>query len=497
MQLQEIIDQAREAVGSRGQFNANTGIYRLDDGRIIELKGVQHEHFVSRFKGRPHDLKAFDEATEFSESQVRFLLGWLRSAVPNQRCRAILCFNPPTTKEGEWVLSFFAPWLDPKHPNPAAPGELRWYAMVDGREVERPDGNPFEHESKRGVERITPLSRTFIPSRLVDNPALASTGYEATLQSMPEPLRSQLLYGDFRAGVGEDPWQCIPTAWVVAAMARWRPDTLRPALTCIGGDVAHGGRDQTVYAPRFGTWFGPLACYPGSETPDGITAAAFGALLVQQILGREFVRGYDRTPPTFHVDAIGYGASCSERLEQDYGFDVLPVNVASASTHTDRSGKFPCVRLRTEMYWRLREALDPDLGDNLALPPDPELLADLTAYKFKVTPQGIVLEEKDAVKARIHRSTDRGDAVALTMLGGGVPNVLSSPARVNTAPPDPWQSRYGGAGIADKRDRDRLDERPPGSGVAPARRDFGRDKDSGLGPFGGGREGSGGGFYGR
>jgi hypothetical protein len=45
--------------------------------------------------------------------------------------------------EGEWVIRRWAPWLDQTHKDKAKPGELRWYAMVDGKEVERPNGRPF------------------------------------------------------------------------------------------------------------------------------------------------------------------------------------------------------------------------------------------------------------------------------------------------------------------------------------------------------------------
>src|SRR5262249_58022080 len=86
------------------------------------------------------------------------------------------------------------------HPRPAKPGEIRWYAMVDGREVEREDGQEFIHKG----ETIRPKSRTFIPARLLDNPYLMATGYGATLQALPEPLRSQLLYGDFSIGRPDD-----------------------------------------------------------------------------------------------------------------------------------------------------------------------------------------------------------------------------------------------------------------------------------------------------
>lgn len=76
-----------------------------------------------KYQGRPHDLLVFDETTDFLVAQVRFLLGWLRSTVPGQRCQALMTFNPPTNAEGRWVIDFFAPWLDKKFPRPAKPGE--------------------------------------------------------------------------------------------------------------------------------------------------------------------------------------------------------------------------------------------------------------------------------------------------------------------------------------------------------------------------------------
>ena len=42
---------------------------------------------------------------------------------------------------------------------------------------------------------LNQVLRTFIPARLMDNPHLLATGYGATLQSMPEPLRSAPFHG--------------------------------------------------------------------------------------------------------------------------------------------------------------------------------------------------------------------------------------------------------------------------------------------------------------
>src|SRR6185436_19879230 len=159
----------------------------------------------------------------------------------------------------------WGPWLDNQHSNPAAPCELRWYARIAGEDVEVENGEPFERDG----ETIYPKSRTLIPSSLKDNPYQRGD-YVATLQGLPEPLRSQLLYGDFSIGRTDDPWQVIPTAWVEAAMHRWA-EHKKPfgPMTTAGCDIARGGNDKTVIVPRWGNWFGPVQRYPGQSTPSG------------------------------------------------------------------------------------------------------------------------------------------------------------------------------------------------------------------------------------
>src|SRR6185295_12338004 len=69
----------------------------------------------------------------------RRLIGWLRTETLGQRTRVIVTFNPPQTEEGRWVYRYWAAWLDPTHPNPAKPGELRWYVVdADGKDQEVP-----------------------------------------------------------------------------------------------------------------------------------------------------------------------------------------------------------------------------------------------------------------------------------------------------------------------------------------------------------------------
>lgn len=396
-QLTGIIDRLQEILGTRDGYNGQDRIWRLQK-RQIEFGSVPNEPDWIKYQGRPHDLLVFDEAANFLESQVRALLGWLRSTDPKQRKRALFTFNPPTTIEGRWVIEFFAPWLDSKHPRPAAPGELRWFATVGGKhDVEFADGTP----KVIGGERIIPMSRTFIPAKVTDNPYLANTGYVAMLQSLPEPLRSQMLKGDFSAGIGEDPWQVIPTAWVEAAQARWRrPDKL-PPMDSIGVDVARGGDDQTVIARRHGMWFDEPLEYPGEQTPDGPQVAGLTVAAL-------------RNQAVIHIDVIGVGASPYDFLRENH--QVVGVNVAEKARGGDKSGRLTFQNQRSELWWKMREALDPENNTGIALPPSPKLRADLCAPWFSMPGASIRVASRDDIIKKIGRSPDLGSAYILALM---------------------------------------------------------------------------------
>jgi hypothetical protein len=66
--------------------------------------------------------------------------------------------------------------------------------------------------------------RFFIRATLSDNPDLARTNYASMLASLPEELRRAYRDGDFSVGIRDADFQVIPTAWVLAAEARWKPD---------------------------------------------------------------------------------------------------------------------------------------------------------------------------------------------------------------------------------------------------------------------------------
>lgn len=378
----------------KDSYNESLHRWELAKGATIRFAAMQYEEDKKNFQGRPYDFYGFDEATEFTESQVRFVMGWNRTTKPGQECKVMMTFNPPLDEAGEWVVRFFAPWLDDTHPNPAKDGELRWYAMIDGEEKEVLDSSEFVHNG----ETIKPKSRTFFHAKLSDNPALEATGYAATIDAMPEPLRT-LLKGKFGAYKQTDPFQVIPAAWVRAAQERWMNTQPSDIVRSLGVDVARGGGDKTVIATLRQERFDELKKYPGVTTPNGETVA----LLVKQATGEQ--------NPIIGVDVIGVGAAVYDAL-QGRG-QVVGVNFGAGSDGTDKSGKFKFANIRAEAYWKLREALDPDYNATLALPPDKELLGDLCAAKWSIKTGRIYIESKDEIIKRLGRSPDCADGVAL------------------------------------------------------------------------------------
>lgn len=432
-QTNKFVQDFTKVLGSRDGYSSQTSSWTTEDGRLIEFGGLDNEGDEEKWQGRDHDLKAFDEATQMRETQVRYIAGWNRTDAVGQRCRTLLTFNPPTTVEGRWVIKFFAPWLDAKYPGKrAVDGELRYFITLgDDASYETPvergkqplvvvngkieyDFDPAEYQPE---DIIIPKSRTFITARVTDNPYYMATGYINQLQQLPEPLRSQMLKGDFSAGVEDAANQLIPTAWVEAAMERWLDHQAKGLLPgpmdSMGVDAARGGnmgatmgaigKDKMVISRRHGRWFAPLISIKGVDVNSGSLAAA------QMI---RFVR--DHAP--VHLDVVGIGTSPYDYM-QDNGQHVIAINGAAGSDATDASGLLSFVNLRAEMMWMLREALDPDnrKDDPLLLPDDAELLADLTAPIYWFGPRGIQVESKDDLKKRIKRSPDKGDAVVYAL----------------------------------------------------------------------------------
>ncbi len=379
--------------------------WETPDNRVVQVAAVQHDKDLKKYKGRPADFIGIDEAVDFPEYYFRFVTGWLRSAKENQRTRIVLTFNPPTDPSGEWIIQYFSPWLNEDDPDyPAEHGELFWYIRYKDEDVKVDSPEPVEIDG----DMYYPQSRTFIGAKVQDNPYLMRDNqYLTQLNALPEPLRSQLKDGDFTISLDDDRWQVIPTEWILKAEARWRaqgkPDL---KLRSMGVDPARGGKDSFCIAKLYGNYFEEPILIDGVKTTDG----AIGAGLVYDNLD-------SRSAPVIAVDVIGIGSSVYDHLNGASDPDVIPVNVGSGSKATTRDGKYNFSNLRSETWWKFREALDPDSGENIALPPSRRLRQELRSPRFSRVGSRIKVESKEDIRKRIGRSTDAADAVLLAWHG--------------------------------------------------------------------------------
>ena len=404
--LDAVIEGALRINGGREGFNGSPPPSlrhtkgRIDFGAAARIGDEQH------WMGRPHDFLGIDEATQFTAKQIRFLRGWLRTTKEGQRTRTVLATNPPLTADGLWVHEMFGPWLNPQHPKPALPGELRWFVVDEtDHDVEVPgpgmhtiDGRSYEAES-----------RTFIPSSLSDNPFLAQTDYQKRLDALPAEIRNILL-GGFATSFADAEFQTIPTDWIKQAQARWKPKSPDGIPMCaIGVDVAQGGADQTILACRFDGWYAPLIAVPGKQTPFGRDVAGL-------------VVSHRRDAAVIIIDmGGGFGGAALEHLRENLGSEVvIGYKGAEGSTARTADRQLPFYNRRSQAYWKFREALDPSQlqGSSIMLPDDAELVADLTAPTFEVGTRGIQVEAKEDVVKRLGRSCDKGDAVVMAWSNG-------------------------------------------------------------------------------
>lgn len=402
---------------------------RTTDGRVIEGGHLDLPGAERTWQGRPHDLIGFDEAAQLDEMKVEFVMRWLRSVDPAQRKRVVFATNPPIpeikngemtdTGVGDWLLRWFAPWLDDLYPRPAASGEIRHCFMrregdrlatvwVDGPGYYDPATGARADPSQADIDggRVAfARSRTFIRSLLRDNVFLKGTGYAEKLSGTPEPLRSMLLLGDFTVRGEDHPMQVIPTQWVLAAQGRWDamqndPDRRNLVQLVLFGDVAQGGADTTVVAPLYTQdYFGELTAKPGRDTPTGLEVASM-------------LLGLRRHSSLIGLDGTGGWAGDTYRtLKSQHNIDAELVVSSHASHSWTRDMMYRYANMRTEMWWEFRMALDPQSEFQVCLPPGARLRAQLCAPHWRPKGKELYIESKDEIRHRIGSSTDEADAV--------------------------------------------------------------------------------------
>ena len=206
---------------------------------------------------------------------------------------------------------------------------------------------------------------------------------------------------------GDDLLRVIPLEWLRAAQARWVANKDKPKgkMTGLGGDVAQGGGDRSVLAPWYGVRLEALKTVPGELTKDG---PAFAGVVVS-VVRDDAVVGLDL--------GGGWGGGALSHLKQlgdDFKRRCFGVNPSAKSEMISKEGGFKMRNMRAALHWAFREALDPESGEDIEIPPDIEgAIEELAAATWENTPSGILIEDKDDIIKRLKRSPDEGDAIIL------------------------------------------------------------------------------------
>lgn len=191
-QAKGLIDRSKQLYPHLGATYSETRHrWIFPSGAMVDFGHMQRKDDRYKYQGSEYGFIGFDELTHFTEDQYLYLFSRCRAAEGS----GLRCYMRAGTNPGgvghEWVKKRWGAWLDKDHPNPADPGEIRWYARIDDTDQEVLRSHP---EAK---------SRTFIPAKVSDNPYLAGTDYATNLQMLPLVERLRLLAGD---------WDVMPAA---------------------------------------------------------------------------------------------------------------------------------------------------------------------------------------------------------------------------------------------------------------------------------------------
>jgi hypothetical protein len=184
------------ACGAR--WNGVEHTWTFPNGSVLELGALQYEDSVIDHQGAEYGFLAFEEVTEFLESQVEYMIGRLRAPAPGIRPHLVATSNPGG-RGHRWVKRR---WVKPK------PGD--WEA---DETAPPPPGTIWQ--PRRTAERPNPGRRAFVPATLADNPLLMKRdpGYIDRLRAISNrALRLAMEKGDWDAidavegALWEQPW---------------------------------------------------------------------------------------------------------------------------------------------------------------------------------------------------------------------------------------------------------------------------------------------------
>lgn len=167
------------------------------NGSWIKFSHMQHDEDMYSWQGAQLAAVAFDEITHFSNGQVFYMLSRLRSRCGVRPYMRGTCNPDPTS----WVAEFLDGWIDPDGlADPDAAHKVRWMARIGGNI----HWNEDPAELAKLNDKIRPMSVSFIPALVSDNPTLLrdDPDYISKLHALTMVDRARLLEGNWKIRAG-------------------------------------------------------------------------------------------------------------------------------------------------------------------------------------------------------------------------------------------------------------------------------------------------------
>ena len=168
------IMRSQELMSAWCKWHGGQRRWVMPTGSVLQFCHAKDEDSVYSYQSQQFDILLFDEGTQFTRFQYRYLLTRNRATKAGVTPFAAIGTNPGGVGH-QWFLSEFV-----------QPG-------------------PPEQVHQVEVEPLIYEDHIFIPAKLSDNAILErrDPGYRATLEAQPEQIRKQLLDGDWDSFEGQ------------------------------------------------------------------------------------------------------------------------------------------------------------------------------------------------------------------------------------------------------------------------------------------------------
>lgn len=379
-------------------------------GLAIPISGTSEER-EAKFSGKhaPHMLFVVDEGDAVPEEVYK----GIESCMSGGHVRLLIMFNPRAPIGAVYnmekrrqanviVLNAF------NHPN-VTTGENLIPGAVS-RDVTIRRINEWTRELGDG-ERSGMDDTYEVPEFLAGKTgqALDGTYYQPLPPGERKIVKPEFSYMVLGRYPSQSTWQLISENWIQRAVDRWKeyvsrngevpPSAVQPTMGC---DLAEYGSDYNVACFRYGNYVEKLTLWNGVDSD--LSAEKALELYLQK--GAKIAM----------VDSTGVGSNVAPAMaRRGREQDVRAVSVKASEKPS------PLIRcefgdfymLRDQLWWALRLWLE---KEEAMIPPDGLLLEELRAVEYSFTPIGrkIKMTDKDDLRKRLKRSTDRSDALCLT-----------------------------------------------------------------------------------